>query len=129
MAALYLDEDLPVVLADLLRARGHAASTTRDARRLGSPDPAQLLFAADGGLALVTHNRGDFARLHEAWLTWARGWDVRREHAGIIVLGRVRGKPPEEYADLLIDLLADPQQTLADTFQRWHPHVGWTQAP
>src|SRR5437868_5638451 len=74
MAALYLDEDIPVALADLLHARGHRAITTRHERHLGSPDPEQLLFAANGGLALVTHNRGDFARLHEAWLTWARGW-------------------------------------------------------
>jgi predicted nuclease of predicted toxin-antitoxin system len=74
MAALYLDEDVPVELADLLRARGHSATTTRNESRLGRPDPDQLLFTAKNGFVLVTHNRRDFARLHEAWLLWARDW-------------------------------------------------------
>jgi hypothetical protein len=129
MAALYLDEDVPIALADLLRTRGHSASTTRDARRFGSPDPAQLLYAANGGLVLVTHNGGDFARLHDAWLTWARGWGVERAHGGIIALGRVLGKPPEDYADLVADRLAGLPLALADTLHRWHPQLGWTQAP
>lgn len=129
MAALYLDEEVPIALADLLRTRGHSASTTRDARRLGSSDPAQLLFAANNGLVLVTHNGGDFARLHQAWLTWATGWDVVRPHAGIIALGRDLGKPPEEYADIVADLLAEPQQVLSDTCYHWHPRFGWTQKP
>ena len=129
MAALYLDEDVPVALDDLLHARGHAATTTRTENRLGRPDPDQLLFAANNGLVFVTYNRDDFARLHAAWLLWTRDWGVQRPHAGIIVLGRALGKPPEEYAELLSDLLADPQQALTDTFHRWHPQSGWTQTP
>jgi predicted nuclease of predicted toxin-antitoxin system len=84
MPSFYLDEDIPVMLSDLLRVQGHTATTTRDEGRLGNPDPAQILFAADSAMIFVTHNRADFARLHEAWLTWARGWDVARSHAGII---------------------------------------------
>lgn len=40
MASFYLDEDIPVMLADLLRVQGHTATTTRDEGRLGNPDPA-----------------------------------------------------------------------------------------
>jgi hypothetical protein len=129
MATLYLDEDASVALAGLLRARGHAVTTTRAENRLGRPDPVQLLFAANSGYVFVTHNRDDFGLLHEAWLEWARGWEVQRAHAGIIVLGRVLGKPPEEYAELLDGLLNDPQQVWADTFRRWHRYSGWTQIP
>lgn len=129
MAAFYLDEDIPLALADLLRVDGHTVTTTRDEHRLGSPDPEQLLFAANGGLTLVTHNRKDFARLHEAWLIWARDWEVARSHAGIIVLGRARGKSPAEYAVLLRDLLAAARWPLADTFHRWHPEMEWTSSP
>jgi len=129
MARFYLDEDIPLALADLLRVNGHTVTTTRDERRLGSLDPEQLLFAANGGLTLVTHNRKDFARLHEAWLIWARDWGVARSHAGIIVLGRARGKSPAEYAALVRDLLTDSQLSLPDTFHRWHPEQGWTPSP
>jgi hypothetical protein len=117
-----------VILADLLRVQGHAATTTRDKERLGNPDPVQPLFAADNGVTLVTHNRADFARLHEAWLTWSVGWEVARSHTGIIVLGRVRSKPPEEYAAHIGDLLREVRQPLVDTFFRWHPESGWTQS-
>jgi hypothetical protein len=54
---------------------------------------------------------------------------VRRSHAGIVVLGRVLGKPPEEYADLIGVLLANRRVVLADAFYRWHPQLGWTQIP
>lgn len=50
MASFYLDEDIPVVLADLLHRQGHSAATTRDEGRLGNPDPMQLLFAADSAM-------------------------------------------------------------------------------
>ncbi|MDQ6831837.1 MAG: DUF5615 family PIN-like protein [Chloroflexota bacterium] len=129
MTQFYFDEDIPLALADLLRVDEHTVSTTRDEHQLGSSDPAQLLFAANDGLTLVTHNRKDFARLHEAWLIWARGWGIVRSHGGIIVLGRVQGKSPTEYAALLRGRLADAPVPLADTFHRWHPEIGWTQSP
>lgn len=127
MPSFYLDEDIPVMLANPLRAQGHTTTTTRDAVRLGNADPTQLLFAADSVMTFVTHNRTDFARLHEAWLTWAYGWGVARSHAGIIVLGRVRGKSPEEYAVHIGDLLREIRTPLVDTFFRWHPETEWTQ--
>lgn len=37
-AALYLDEDVDILIADLVRARGFSVMTTRDAGKLGAAD-------------------------------------------------------------------------------------------
>lgn len=42
IATLYLDEDVSVLLAALLRGRGIDVSTARDEQMLGRPDPEQL---------------------------------------------------------------------------------------
>ncbi len=39
---LYLDEDVSVLVADLLRARGFIAMTTQEAGRTGENDASQL---------------------------------------------------------------------------------------
>jgi hypothetical protein len=39
---LYLDEDVDVLVADLLRARGFVATTTRDAGNLQASDAKQI---------------------------------------------------------------------------------------
>lgn len=83
-AAVYLDEDVSVVVADMLEARGFSAVTTRDAGRQGATDTEQLEYAARHDRILVTHNRVDFEELHRLYL--AKG----RENWGIIVLGRRR---------------------------------------
>ena len=83
-AEVYLDEDVSVVVADMLEARGFSALTTRDSGRLGTTDLEQLEYAARHGRALVTHNRVDFEELHRRYLTEGR------ETWGIIVLGRER---------------------------------------
>lgn len=43
---LYLDEDVDVVVADLLRARGFVARTTLEENRVGATDEQQLECAA-----------------------------------------------------------------------------------
>ena len=83
-AEVYLDEDVSVVVADMLKARGFSVMATRDAGRLGATDIEQLEYAARHGKTLVTHNRVDFEELHRLYL--AQG----RENWGIIVLGRHR---------------------------------------
>jgi len=42
---LYLDEDVDVLLAELLRARGFSALTAKDAGNRGLSDANQLAFA------------------------------------------------------------------------------------
>lgn len=79
---LYLDEDVDVLAADLVRARGFDVLTTREAGRLHATDEAQLAFAASKGRTLLTHNRADFETLHSLYAA------TGKHHAGIIVAVR-----------------------------------------
>jgi predicted nuclease of predicted toxin-antitoxin system len=88
-SALYLDEDVSVVVAAILRAWGFAVVTARDAGHLGASDAEQLAFGAQAGRVLLTHNRVDFERLHREWL------ESGRPHAGIII---ARRRSPREIA-------------------------------
>lgn len=93
---LYLDEDVDVLVAQLVRARGFSAVTTREASWLGATDEQQLIYAASQHWALLTHNRADFESLHQAFV--APG----REHSGIIIAVR---RPPYEIARRLLLIL------------------------
>lgn len=83
-AEVYLDEDVSVLVADLLRARGFKATTTRDAAQLGCTDAEQLQYAASHGLLFLTHSRTDFEALHRDYL--AKG----QTHWGILIAARRR---------------------------------------
>ena len=80
--ALYADEDVDVLVADLVRARGFDMLTTREAQRLHATDEEQLALAASEGRALLTHNRADFEALHQAYIT------TGKHHAGILIAVR-----------------------------------------
>jgi hypothetical protein len=86
--ALYCDEDVSLVLAAMLRARGFPVTTARDAGHLGRVDEHQLQVAADADRILLTHNRADFERLHRQWI------ESGRRHAGIIPSRPVRDQVP-----------------------------------
>jgi predicted nuclease of predicted toxin-antitoxin system len=102
---LYLDEDVDVLLADLVRARGFEAMTTREAGQLHSSDPAQLAYAASEHKTFLTHNRTDFEIL--AQQNYAAGMT----HSGIIIA--VRRSPFEIARRLLIVI----NQVTADEMQ------------
>ena len=104
-AEVYLDEDVSVVVAHMLGARGFSVLTTRDAGRLGATDVEQLEYASRHGMTLVTHNRVDFEELHKRYL--AEG----RENWGVIVLGRQRP------AILIASLLRLLNRFTADEFR------------
>jgi predicted nuclease of predicted toxin-antitoxin system len=101
-ARLYLDEDVSVLLGALLRSRGFEAVTTHEAGNTAAPDERQLQYAAEQGLVLLTHNRGDFERLATQY------FDEGRHHSGIIIA--VRRMPHDVLRRLLILL----NQTTAD---------------
>ena len=65
---LYLDEDVDVLVADLLRARGFVATTTRAAGNLKASDADQLAYAVTQQETLLTHNRADFEALARTYL-------------------------------------------------------------
>jgi len=54
---LYLDEDVNILLASLLRSRNISVTTTQESKNLGKSDSEQLYFARQHSLTLVTHNR------------------------------------------------------------------------
>lgn len=79
---LYLDEDVSVLVADLVRAHGFDVLTTREAKNLGQSDREQLAFATTHARVVLTHNRIDFERLHTETLQSAR------PYAGILLANR-----------------------------------------
>lgn len=79
---LYLDEDVDVLVADLVRARGFKAATTHEVGRKQKADDDQLAYAASQQLILVTHNRVDFEELAQQY--FAEG----KSHSGIIIAVR-----------------------------------------
>lgn len=93
---LYLDEDVSALVADLLRARGFVATTTREEGKLGSSDLEQLQYAIDQHKTLLTHNRVDFEAL-------ARDcFSSGTSHYGIVIAVR---RPPNEIVRRLFPVL------------------------
>ena len=93
---LYLDEDVDVLVADLIRARGFKAMTTQEAGRKKKDDDEQLAFAVSQQLTLLTHNRVDFE-------IRAQGYFVTgKPHCGIIIAAR---RDPYEIARRLLVIL------------------------
>lgn len=93
---LYLDEDVDVLLADLLSARGFQVSTTQEAGQIGNTDAEQLAYAAQEAKTLLTHNRVDFEILARKY------FEEQRSHAGIIIAVR---RHPKELARRILALL------------------------
>jgi Domain of unknown function (DUF5615) len=92
---LFLDEDVPIVIAAILRARGFVALTAQETGQLGRSDADQLTYATDRRLTLLTHNRDDFIALHTEHLA------AGLSHHGIIVAFR-RPRPEDVVARLLM---------------------------
>jgi len=75
---LYLDENVPILLAPLLVPHGFDCLTTRDGHNLSRSDEEQLVFAFKDRRILCTFNCQDFHQLAVQWQT------QDRSHAGII---------------------------------------------
>ncbi len=103
--SLYLDEDVNVLVADLLKARGFDAITARDAGNLQATDSEQFTYALSQTRTLVTHNRTDFEELVQAY--FASG----QIHYGVIFAVR---RSPQEIAQRLLVIL---NQVTADQMQ------------
>jgi predicted nuclease of predicted toxin-antitoxin system len=87
--SIYLDEDVSVLIAKLIRSRGLIALTTQESGQLGKTDTEQFTFAIGRQMAVLTHNRADFEEL-------AREYNFAgKNHSGIIIAVR---RPPYEIA-------------------------------
>lgn len=80
--ALYLDEDVDVLIAELLRSYGFDAITVREANQLHLSDREQLEYAISQERALLTHNRLDFESLAQEY------YETGQNHYGIILAVR-----------------------------------------
>ena len=94
--ALYLDEDVDVLIARLMRARGFVVITTQEAGQLRNNDAAQLAYAVSQHKTLLTHNRVDFEALAQTY--FAAG----QRHDGIIFAVR---RSPRDIARRLLRIL------------------------
>jgi hypothetical protein len=90
---LYLDEDVDVLIAALIRARGFVATTTQKAQHIGSSDEEQLAYSVNLQCAFLTHNRMDFEKLAEEYFA------ANKNHSGIIIAVR---RTPYEIAKRLL---------------------------
>ncbi len=102
---LYLDEDVNVLVADLIRAKGFDAITARDARQLHATDKEQLAYAVSQQRTLVTHYRTDFEELVQSY------FDSEQMHYGVIFAVR---RSPQELAQRLLAIL---NQVTSDEMQ------------
>jgi predicted nuclease of predicted toxin-antitoxin system len=77
MARLYSNENFPLKVAQALRANGHDVLTVVEAGQANQEisDEEVLAYATRENRAVLTLNRRDFIRLHQA----------QPNHAGIIV--------------------------------------------
>jgi uncharacterized protein with PIN domain len=111
---LYLNEDVHIRLAKALRQRGFDAITTVEAGMLGTPDEEQLALAVSQGRAILTFNRGDYARLHKQYAE--HGWG----HRGIIVSEQYPiGELLRRVLNLLMSLSADDMRNRLEYLSQW----------
>lgn len=102
---LYLDEDVDVLVADLVRAKGFLATTTRGDGQVGNNDEEQLAYAISQQKTLLTHNRTDFEQLARRYVAGGLA------HYGIIIAVR---RSPYEIARRVLVLL---NQVTADEME------------
>ncbi len=77
--SLYLDEDVRVLLAEVLRSRGYRSTHVLESGRTGKSDPEQLAYAVSHKMAILTHNISDYSKLSKSYSL------ERKKHFGIIV--------------------------------------------
>src|SRR5436190_23089922 len=63
---LYADEDFSGPTVEELRQLGHDVLTAQDDNHRATPDPLILARALSLGRIVLTFNRGDYAKLHNA---------------------------------------------------------------
>lgn len=102
---IYLDEDVNVLIAELLRRKGFSATTARDCEQLGKSDKEQIEFAVSQKRALVTHNRVDFERLVKEYFL------KDKLHYGVIIAVR---RSPKDLTQRIVEIL---NQINADEIQ------------
>lgn len=98
----YLDEDVPVAIAQALRRRKTDVLTVAEASNTHASDRAQLDYAAKTGRCLVTRNVAHFVSLAEQAI------QHQRPHAGILLISsRYRGNEIRRITDGIVRVAGD----------------------
>ncbi|MCL5962561.1 MAG: DUF5615 family PIN-like protein [Chloroflexi bacterium] len=79
MIALYLDENIPPLVAKTLQDERYDVVSAHEVGMAGKPDDEQLRYAAADGRAILTFNQKHFRPLYDEW------WFEGRTHCGIIL--------------------------------------------
>ena len=95
---IYLDENVHVLIAKILRSHGFKAVMTHEVERKGTSDSEQLKYASENGYAILTLNRTDFEELAKDY------FNAGKYHYGIIIAA---DNSPQEIARRLISILND----------------------
>lgn len=122
MTDFYLDHNVARGVAPELRSRGHTARTASDIGLDAAGDDEHLIVAAQNGWTLITHNRKDFALLHDAWQRWTNVWQVPERHAGILLVPQTW---PADQIAREIDLFVQTPQLLTNQLYEWRSSRGW----
>ena len=93
---IYLDEDVNVLMANLIRSRGFTVKTTQETGNLGKTDYEQFEFAKSEKFVLLTHNHIDFERIAQEHFA------SDQIHYGLIIAAR---HSPQEIAQKLLKTL------------------------
>lgn len=96
-SSFYLDEDVSMIAARIIRAHGFDVICASEAKRTGKSDKEQLEYAIQQNRILVTHNIRDFILLHKDYI------DKGLRHNGIILA--VRRRDNYDFARRLLGLL------------------------
>ena len=95
---VYLDEDVNVLIAKIIRAQDFKSVAVSEVGRRGKSDAEQLNYAVQNGYAILTHNRIDFEKLAQEYYVSSKS------HNGIIIALR---RPVHEVAERLLNALND----------------------
>ena len=80
---LLLDEDVPILLAQVLRQRGYDVFHATEAGLSDASDERVFAFALEGARALLTHNVADFLALTDRYA------EEGRAHAGLFLTPQI----------------------------------------
>ena len=76
---LYLDENVDILVAQILKTYDYDVLTSLDAGKLKISDEEQLAFAVEERRALLTHNIKDYQKLAESY------FENNKLHHGILL--------------------------------------------
>ena len=127
MARFYLDENVGILLAVLLRALGHDVVTTDELGNKGATDVRQLLVATKLDRILITHDGRHFGMLHQGLHTWAVEWNVSTDrHPGILVIPTPPRLDFNDAARIATELIS-AEGSVRNRLFAWERSKGWSE--